>query len=300
MDTRAEIKKSNSRGFTLIELLVVISIIGVISSVALVNMGGARQSAEMAQSKTFASGIQQKIGIDLIGAWDLDEGLGTVAKDTSGMNNNGTLTNSPAWVAATNCVTDECLSFDGVDDYVRINAALSLSSIHGPSTLEVWFKPSALPAGNKMIFSDNCLEWGVYHNGTTLYGQAYWAVNGGTIDVNKWYHVVVAHDHPTGITNTKVRLYINGKPRGENTGTITTHNGYTDSPYYIGADGCTAGTNFSGLIDSVRIYSTALNLTAVRDRYLAGMDSLLKSRQLTETEYRERLAELDPSRAINK
>ena len=60
----------------------------------------------------------------LVGYWKFDEGTGTLAADSSGHGNNGTLTGGPTWSASpTNSITftnPYALSFDGVDDYVSI------------------------------------------------------------------------------------------------------------------------------------------------------------------------------------
>ncbi len=45
----------------------------------------------------------------LVGYWNFDEGSGTVAYDTSGNNNHGTLMNSPTWKSDTDCVAGGCL-----------------------------------------------------------------------------------------------------------------------------------------------------------------------------------------------
>jgi hypothetical protein len=51
----------------------------------------------------------------LIGWWTFDEGSGTVAKDSSGHNNNGTLNGGPQWVSG---YSGGALKLDGTDDYV--------------------------------------------------------------------------------------------------------------------------------------------------------------------------------------
>ena len=70
----------------------------------------------------------------LIGWWKFDETSGTVAYDSSGNGNNGSLRNGPTW---TNGKIGGALSLDGVDDHV-------LTTLKSPSnfTISAWVKTS--------------------------------------------------------------------------------------------------------------------------------------------------------------
>jgi general secretion pathway protein G len=63
-------KVENSKGFTLIELLIVISIIGVLSSLLMMNFIGVRQRARDAQRKTDVRQVQSALEM-----YRADEGL---------------------------------------------------------------------------------------------------------------------------------------------------------------------------------------------------------------------------------
>src|SRR5262249_49373042 len=51
----------------------------------------------------------------LIGYWKFDESTGTTAIDSSGLGNNGILTNGPTWTSGK---VNGALGFDGINDYV--------------------------------------------------------------------------------------------------------------------------------------------------------------------------------------
>jgi hypothetical protein len=61
----------------------------------------------------------------LVGQWHFDEGYGTVAHDSSGHNNTGTLQGSqlPSWVAGE---SGDALRFNGVDSNVNVPDSSSL------------------------------------------------------------------------------------------------------------------------------------------------------------------------------
>jgi len=73
----------------------------------------------------------------LVGMWHFNTGSGTVAVDSSGRNNHGTLYNGPEW---TTLVNNTALTYDGIDDYVMVPDDFSLD-ITDEITIEAWMKP---------------------------------------------------------------------------------------------------------------------------------------------------------------
>ncbi|MBU0497611.1 MAG: type IV pilin [Candidatus Thermoplasmatota archaeon] len=70
----------------------------------------------------------------IVGWWRFDSGVGTVAFDYSGRNNDGILYNGPGWTTAVN---NTGLSFDGIDDYVYVSDHSSLD-LSEAVTIEAW------------------------------------------------------------------------------------------------------------------------------------------------------------------
>jgi hypothetical protein len=83
----------------------------------------------------------------LSGSWNLDEGSGTTAMDTSGTGNYGTLMNSPSWVSGKK---GQAVNFNGTNNYIALSQQPPLAS---GFTFSAWVKRSADQVGE--IFNNN-------------------------------------------------------------------------------------------------------------------------------------------------
>jgi len=260
----------HKRSFTLIELLVVIAIIGLLSSVILVSLSGPRQRARITRSLEFSQSVQHAIGNEAVGVWNFDD---CSAKDLSGYKNDGTINGAI-------CVDDtpykivgsgqgkNTLSFDGVDDYVDLGNPVVLQNMN-EGTIVAWFKRQGTTGIYQMIFSDPGSRLEICFSGNWLQfyiNNAAVSISLPTLDV--WYYVV----GNWSISGNFQKLYLSAVEVGSRVPT-----GNTGSA--IRTIGSRSGSYpFNGIIDDVRIYSTALSLSEIQQFYLAGLE---KHQQLT-------------------
>lgn len=195
----------------------------------------------------------------LVGYWDLDEGSGTVAADSSGKGNHGTLKNGPTWTTGR---IGGALDFDGTNDYVNIGNILSSGA--SQLTVAAWVKrnssgddriiaksASTSPSDPSYIFSLSASQSQI---GMRLTGTRFWAEGGISNDV--WQHLAFTYD------GSMIRLYVDGVEIASTpkTGAIPASN----VTAVIGNND--PGLNdryWDGLIDEVRIYERALNASGI-------------------------------------
>ena len=198
--------------------------------------------------------------LNLVGYWSFNDGTGTTAIDGSGNENHGTLTNMEEadWVDG---VVGKCLDFDGVSSqYVDCGSGVyPVSAI----SVSVWLNPSSFQTGGAAIGSsvnDGSLLF--YSTGTDVrfyIRVGSWhsvSIPQSDISLDVWYHFVLTYDQ------TDLKVFMDGveKKSTNLSGDITSTGSFRIGTY--------RGTDFfNGLIDEVRIYSTALTASEIKALY---------------------------------
>ena len=199
-----------------------------------------------------------------IAYWKFDEGVGTVAQDSSGTGNNAKLVNGAAWTTGK---SGSAVSFDGLDDFVKI-ATTNLSTLQG--TFTAWVKAPFFKSAPQYIFGHSSIP--AYGNRMQLYTDE----TGGNLDVglgashtaaanvqqlqaNIWHHISLTWSSGNYV------VYVNGvqKTTGSYSG-LSTLNSYA----HIGGAGLDSDPqSWSGAIDEVKVWNRALSVTEVQNEF---------------------------------
>jgi len=197
----------------------------------------------------------------LVAAYAFNEGSGTTVTDSSGNNNNGTIT-AATWTAAGKF--GNALTFNGTSARVTIPSAPSLQLTTG-MTLEAWVFPSSTPSGWRSIVTktiDGYYLMASSENpgpGPTIGGT--WTSGGDyqpaptALTANVWTHVAATFDGAT------MRVFVNGVQVASKAKALAY--APTAGTLQIGGDSY-PGEFFAGRIDEVRIYNRALSAAEIQ------------------------------------
>ncbi len=282
--------------FTLIELLVVIAIIGILSGLIVVAMGGITNSANIAKAQVFSNSLRNALMLNLVSEWKLD---GNVNDTWSGGNNGtwngagGGSNTSPNYRPASECISGQCLNFDGTDDYVDFGAVASLKNHVGESmTISSWIKTNA----NGIIYSPADYQYYYVEDAAgSSYGKirlrdssSFSGYSSIIVNDNIWHSIVLVLDR----ASAKCFIYIDGVQRLQDIYGPTDTFGNTAESVKIGKRAVTGYLPFNGLMDEFRIYNAAMPTSQIKEQYFSGLRSLLASGQVTPAEYTSRIDSL--------
>lgn len=259
-------QEGEKNSFTLIELLVVVAIIGLLASIALVNLSRARRQARIASGMQFSDSLRAGLNPSMISWWRLDN----TAND-SWNGNDGTIYGA-LW---TEGIVKRALRFDGEDDYVDISGTASLN-FEGKNTVtvEAWVKRMDRGSGccppivAQRDIGSWALRWDSRNTGSELefiIGPEGWAGDDSSFGIalpsDEWNHVAGTYD------GSKIILYLNGKEVDKLGGL----GGGTFGPGTETEIGGATDGNFEGIIDEVRIYGRPLTAFEIQKKYLQDL-----------------------------
>lgn len=265
----------HSRAFTLIELLVVISIIGLLSSVVLAAVNGARQKGTMAAGQKFDQHTHSAFYDDLVLSWDFDNDSGGTVLDQSG---NG---NSMTYSGASGPSTQQNPFNKGKSFFIDRTSSppASTGALKNPPTgnfsVSFWLYPTDTTAIDFISnFGTLIGEWRFSNKDT---GSGFFfdvrtttqvrSASLGKPQVNQWHHIAGVC---TG--GNKLTIYINGRVAAQSTAFLV-----SEACANAGSPSTAAVQVGSGLdpfgiyIDNVRVYEKALLASTVQDIYLAEL-----------------------------
>ncbi len=203
----------------------------------------------------------------LVAYYKCNDGSGTTLTNATG-GTNGSLQNSPPWLASPIVGTGNGITFDGSDDNIVIPHVVS-----SDFTVEYWMKTNSTGSGgvgtqwyggNGIVDAE--VGGGTYDWGTSLTGNRL-AFGIGLPDITiqstsivntgNWIHVAASWKQSTG----EMKLYINGTQEATNSGSVSLRTAPTRITFGMLQ---TNGQFFNGSIDEVRIWNEVRTLAQIQ------------------------------------
>jgi len=266
----------NKKGFTLIELLVVISIISFLSSIVMASLNTAREKGRIAAGQQFEASTYHAIGDRTIAKWNLDEGSGSTAFDSSGAGINITRGGTSQWIEDN--PTNKGYSINCNNTAVATVKATqtnnNLDTGHNGFTVMGWFKIISTPpvtsrqvmmqrysygcgngyadTGWDFEISNGYMEFGVV-------GMTSASVPVSSLIPGKWTHVAGTYDG-----NHTLRIYIDGSLKAEKTSggtpSLDAPSNFSDNPFAICDRSYSICGNypFNGYVSGVKYFSAPI------------------------------------------
>ncbi len=214
-------------------------------------------------------------GADLLGYWKFDERTGTIATDSSGNNNHGTLMGRPVWRPEGGWLGG-ALDFAARGDYVKVERPRGFNFAPNSFSLSAWIYPRETRGRWHAImeYDRNSLNGNRFGLWLDLEGRLHFRVGQNTwqgpdgLTPNQWYQVAATYN----ATTHAMDIFVDGQL----VATATQQRGFTTpmaSTLTIGANGAGDDEFFSGLIDDVRVFRVALSEEDVMTLAGAGSNS---------------------------
>jgi hypothetical protein len=195
-----------------------------------------------------------------------NEGHGSTVSDSEGTAS-GTITNA-VWRTESECVTSNCLYFDGSGDYVSFGDDANFDFTASTNfTIEFWFRTKDITSGTRVMVAKYNSSTGT-DGGYKVYMSSDGKVNFGVdddstwgpddivtstlaYDDSQWHHVVATKTGTTNLTLYIDALRVNQDVSISATGTLAN----TDA-LYVGIDGDGSSNSFVGFVDELKIFTT--------------------------------------------
>lgn len=205
-----------------------------------------------------------------LGYWRLGEASGTVATDSGTGSNSGTYTSCTQGTSSliANNFGNLAVSGNGTSSQIVLGAVSALYGLNRNCTIELWSKPASITGGFG-LWSAGYQGIGFRQNNSNLELLSDYSVSLHTftagLSIGATFHIVLTIDGAGLCT-----VYVNGT----SVGTYSTSTTFIGAYARIGADGrdsTTVANFFSGSLDEVAVYTSALSSARVSAHYTAGV-----------------------------